>query len=521
MIYTFGHFELDTGQQELRRAGVPLAVEPQVFDVIACLVENRNRLVTRDELIEAVWAGRFVSDTTVTSRIKAARQALEDNGQDQRVIRTAPRRGFRFVAEVALKREAIASAGASQALEGIARTLPDKPSVAVMPFANLSNDPEQELLIDGIVEDVIGALSRFTSLFVINRGSTFSYKGQAATAVQVSKDLGVRYIVEGTLRKSGNRVRITVQLVDAINNASLFSEQFDGVLDDVFELQDQITQKIVAAVAPGIERLERRRADNAQLAEIDTWLVYQKGLSANDESSEGKLVESIGYFDEVNRLDPKFGPAFAWGALARMALANVYRGNQLGDLSRTAKEKAELAYALDPAEPLALLAAARIQTGLGNHEQALAQASKAVEANANSAHGRRRFGHALLCAGQQEAALEQFDKALLVSPLDPAETMIKGLKAFSHFGLGEYDKGLAAVRSANAPKRMNMLVRFVEPLNLFKLGRTEEAREVMATVRADFPAMSIASIYAGIKYHAASIRDPVIATLRELGVPEE
>lgn len=142
MIYTFGHFELDTGQQELRRAGVPLAVEPQVFDVIACLVENRNRLVTRDELIEAVWAGRFVSDTTVTSRIKAARQALEDNGQDQRVIRTAPRRGFRFVAEVALKREAIASAGASQALEGIARTLPDKPSVAVMPFANLSNDPE-------------------------------------------------------------------------------------------------------------------------------------------------------------------------------------------------------------------------------------------------------------------------------------------------------------------------------------------------------------------------------------------
>lgn len=368
---------------------------------------------------------------------------------------------------------------------------------------------------------MIGALSRFTSLFVINRGSTFSYKGQAATAVQVSKDLGVRYIVEGTLRKSGNRVRITVQLVDAINNASLFSEQFDGVLDDVFELQDQITQKIVAAVAPGIERLERRRADNAQLAEIDTWLVYQKGLSANDESSEGKLVESIGYFDEVNRLDPKFGPAFAWGALARMALANVYRGNQLGDLSRTAKEKAELAYALDPAEPLALLAAARIQTGLGNHEQALAQASKAVEANANSAHGRRRFGHALLCAGQQEAALEQFNIALLVSPFDPAETMIKGLKGFSHFGLGEYDKGLAAVRSANAPKRMNILVRCVEPLNLFKLGRTEEAREVMATVRADFPAMSIASIYAGIKYHAASIRDPVIATLRELGVPEE
>jgi adenylate cyclase len=368
---------------------------------------------------------------------------------------------------------------------------------------------------------VIGALSRFTSLFVINRGSTFSYKGRAATAAQVSKDLGVRYIVEGTLRKSGNRVRITVQLVDAINNASLFSEQFEGVLDDVFALQDQITQKIVAAVAPGIERLELRRAERAALTEVDTWLVYQNGLSAYYEQVEEKFVEAIGYFDEVNRLNPKFAPAFAWGALVRMALASTYRGAELDVLSHVAMEKAELAYVLDPADPLALLAAARIQTGLGNHELAVAQVSKAVEANPNSAYARRRLGYALLVGGRYEAALELFDKALLLSPLDPAESMIKGHKAYAHFALGEYDIGLHAVRSANSPKRMNVMVRCVEPLILLKLGRQEEARPAMARIRADFPKLSIASGYAGLKHLAPSLRDPIIAGLRELGVQEE
>ena len=521
MIYTFGYFELDTAQQELRRAGVPLAVEPQVFDVIACLVENRDRLVTRDELIEAVWAGRFVSDTTVTSRIKAARQALDDNGQDQKLIRTAPRRGFRFVADVAVKPEAISNPGISLAAAEPDLILPDKPSVAVMPFANLSNDPEQEVLVDGIVEDVVGALSRFTSLFVINRGSTFSYKGQATTATQVSRDLGARYIVEGSLRKSGNRVRITVQLVDATNNASLFSQQFDGVLDDVFELQDQITQKIVAAVAPGIERLELRRAERAAPTEVDTWLVYQKGLSAYYEQVEEKFVEAIGHFDEVNRLDPKFAPAFAWAALVRIALASTYRGTELDGLSCVANAKAEMAYTLDSTDPIALLAAARIQTALGNHEQAVAQVQKAVEANTNSAYARRRLGFALEAGGHHKAAIEQFDMALLLSPFDPAESMIKGHKAFAHFALGEYEIGLIVVRSVTSPKRMNVMVRCVEPLLLLKLGRLEEARVAMAKTRTDFPKMSITSTYAGLKHMAPNLRDPAIDGLRELGVPEE
>jgi tetratricopeptide (TPR) repeat protein len=290
---------------------------------------------------------------------------------------------------------------------------------------------------------------------------------------------------------------------------------------DIFVIQDEITNAIAAAIAPEIERLERRRAETAQPAEVDAWLVYQKGLSAYDDASETRLVEAIGYFDEVNRLDPKFAPAFAWAALVRMALANVYRGDELDDLSRVAKQKAELAYSLDPAEPLCLLASARIQTGLGNHDQALAQVWKAVEANTNSYFARRRLAHALLVAGQHEAALEQFDQALLLSPLDPSETLTKGLKAFAYFALGDYDKSLSSVRSANSPKRMNLLIRCVEPMNLLKLGRTEEARAAIAKTQADFPNMSITSIYSGVKYHASNLVDPVIAALRELGVPEE
>lgn len=178
-----------------------------------------------------------------------------------------------------------------------------------MPFANLSNDPEQEVLVDGIVEDVIGALSRFTSLFVINRGSTFSYKGQATTAAQVSKDVGVRYIVEGSLRKSGNRVRITAQLVDAVNNASLFSEQFDGVLDDVFALQDQITEKIVLAVAPEIDAQERQRVRRLPVSDLSAWGLYQRSVWHTDRLNREDFTIGLSLLEEAVAREPGLAAA--------------------------------------------------------------------------------------------------------------------------------------------------------------------------------------------------------------------
>jgi len=216
LLYLFEDFALDCERRELRRATELLSVEPQVFDLLQYLIRNRERVVSKDDLVAAVWHGRIVSEATLSSRINAARCALDDNGEEQRLIRTIVRKGIRFVGTV---REEPA-VGSTAAL-----TLPDYPSIAVLPFVNMSDDPEQEYFADGMVEDLITGLARVKWLFVIARNSTFAYKGRAVDVKQVGRELGVRYVLEGSVRKAANRVRVTGQLVEAENGRHLWAER--------------------------------------------------------------------------------------------------------------------------------------------------------------------------------------------------------------------------------------------------------------------------------------------------------
>jgi TolB-like protein len=207
-------------------------------------------VVSKDDLIEAVWKGRVVSETALTTRLNAARSAIGDTGEEQRLIKTLPRKGFRFVGSV---REAEAPAAATargnpQESPKPALTLPDKPSIAVLPFTNLSSDPEQEYFADGIAEDVLTTLSKIQELLVIVRNSCFVFKGQARDIREIGRMLGARYVLEGSVRKAGNRIRLAAQLIDSVNGGHVWADRFEGELDDVFELQDRITQDIVAAL---------------------------------------------------------------------------------------------------------------------------------------------------------------------------------------------------------------------------------------------------------------------------------
>ena len=211
MRYIFENYAIDTDRRELNRGADVVSVAPQVFDLLDYLIRNRERVVSKDDLIKAIWNGRSVSDAALTTRLNVARSAIGDSGDEQRLIKTLPRKGFRFVGQV---REAQGPAGATvtgnlEQEPKPALPLPDKPSIAVLPFSNLSSDPEQEYFADGMVEDIITGLSRSRSLFVIARNSTFTYKGKAVDIKQVVRELGVRYVLEGSVRKSGNRVRIT------------------------------------------------------------------------------------------------------------------------------------------------------------------------------------------------------------------------------------------------------------------------------------------------------------------------
>src|SRR3981189_177567 len=259
------------------------SVAPQVFDLLDYLIRNRERVVSKDDLINTIWSGRSVSDAALTTRLNAVRSAIGDSGEHQRLIKTLPRRGFRFVGTVQeAQRRTVEPLGSAahggDTTPASAPRLPDKPSIAVLAFQNMSGNPEQEYFADGIVDDIITALSRIRWLFVIARNSSFTYKGRAVDVKQIGRELGVRYVLEGSVRKAANRVRITGQLIDAAAGTHLWAERFEGSLDDIFELQDQIAMSVVGAIAPQLERAEIERAKRKPTGNLSAYDYCLRGI---------------------------------------------------------------------------------------------------------------------------------------------------------------------------------------------------------------------------------------------------
>ena len=269
MIYRFDAYSLDTESLELRRDGVVVPVEPQVFSVLAHLIENRDRVVGKNELIDAVWDGRAISDGALNSRINSVRRAVGDDGTAQAVIKTFARRGFRFVA--AISEDTLPAADPLEAQVG-------KPSIAVLPFGNLSNDLEQEYFSDGITEDLITALSRIRRFRIVARGSTASYKDHSTDVRKIASELDARFVIEGSVRKAGNRIRLTVQLVDGGSGKDIWAERYDRELDDIFALQDELTLAIIGAVEPAMRRAEQDRITRKPPESLDAWEIYQQGV---------------------------------------------------------------------------------------------------------------------------------------------------------------------------------------------------------------------------------------------------
>ena len=276
MRYLFEEYALDMDRRELRRGTTPVAIEPQVFDLLVHLIRRRDRVVSKDELLASVWRGRAISESALFNRINAARNAIGDTGARQKLIKTLPRRGLRFVGVVREEESGPAEAGLQKPSLGIA----DKPSIAVLPFLNLSGDPEQDYFIDGVVEDIITALSRNRGFFVIARNSSFTYKGKPVDAKQVAHALGVRYILEGSVRKSGNRVRVTGQFIEAGSGRHLWADRFDGDLVDIFDLQDQLVTSVVGAIAPQLEKAEIDRAKLDMTGDLAAYDFYLRGLAS-------------------------------------------------------------------------------------------------------------------------------------------------------------------------------------------------------------------------------------------------
>jgi TolB-like protein len=523
--YLFEEYAFDTDRRELHRGADVVSVAPQVFDLLDYLIRNRERVVSKDDLINAIWNGRIVSDAALTTRLNAARNAIGDSGDEQRLIKTLPRKGFRFVATV---REAQEPAGAATAGKPIepprpALTLPDKPSIAVLPFANLSSDPEQDYFADGIVDDIITALSHFKALFVIARNSSFTYKGRAVDVKQVGRELGVRYVLEGSVRKAANRVRITGQLVDAATGAHLWADRFDGGIGDIFDLQDQVTESVVGAIAPAVEKAEIERAKRKPTESLDAYALYLRGSArfyqfAGRQASE----EALRLFNSAIELDPDFASAYG-----RAALCYVYAKsegwisgtpNQIAEVTRLAQRAVELgkddAFAL-AASGWALAYVVR------DLEVGAALIDRALVLNSNLAVAWSSGGWVKTWLGEQEAAIERFARAMRLSPLDPLATGMRGGTAFAHFLLGRYDEAAswAAMALQDRPDFQPGL-RIAAASNAMA-GRPEQAHKAMARLRQLNPALRVSNLKdVRGPYRRAEDLSRYEEGLRQAGLPE-
>jgi TolB-like protein len=521
--YLFEEYAFDTDRRELHRGAEVVSVAPQVFDLLDYLIRNRERVVSKDDLINAIWNGRIVSDAALTTRVNVARNAIGDSGEEQRLIKTLPRKGFRFVGPV---REAQGPGGAATADNPgqpakPALALPDKPSIAVLPFTNLSSDPEQDYFADGMAEDIITALSRFKALFVIARDSSFTYKGRAVDVKQVGRELGVRYVLEGSVRKAANRVRITGQLVDTATGAHLWADRFDGGLGDIFDLQDQVTESVVGAIAPAVEKAEIERAKRKPTESLDAYALYLRGLARFYQfASRQANGEALRLFNSAIELDPDFASAYG-----RAASCYVFAKSE-GWISVTAKEIAEVtrlaqrAVELGKDDAIALATGGQALAFVVRDLEAASLIDRALVLNSNLAEAWFYGGWVKNWLGEPEAAIERFARAMRLSPLDPRVTAMRAGTAHAHFFLGRYDEAAswAAMALQDRPDFQPGL-RIAAASNAMA-GRPEQAHQAVARLRQLNPALRVSNLKDVLGPYGHANLSRYEEGLRQAGLPE-
>jgi TolB-like protein len=412
--FVFADHVLDTDKRELRRGSEPIPTEPQVFDLLVYLVQNRDRVVSKDDLIASVWRGRVVSDSTLTSRINAARTAIGDSGGEQKLIRTIARKGLRFVGEVHMQPDGGEPAAVDsprdevRASPHIALPLPDRPAIAVLPFINMSGDPEQEYFSDGISEDIITALSKLRWFFVIARNSSFTYKGKAVHMKQVAEELGVGYVVEGSVRKGGDRVRITAQLNDVATGSHVWAERYDRDLADVFAVQDEITEAIVAAIEPQIYAAEHFRAKHKPPDSTDAWDLVMRALSHYWRVTRQDNVVAQALLEKATAIDPNYGQAL--GVLAASHTFSAHMGwADLASVTPVAERAALAAIRADSEDPWAHYALGSVYLFMRRFEDSLSEFEQALRLNPNFSLAQGYFGLALAYCGRWQEADEAPD----------------------------------------------------------------------------------------------------------------
>jgi len=524
MTLSFGDYDIDVERRELRRAKTPVHVEPQVFDLLVYLVKNRDRVVSKDDLIASVWGGRIVSDSTLTSRINAVRNAVGDTGEDKKLIRTIARKGFRFVGAVHMQPSGDEPAHFTlpppnefQEQSRVALPLPDRPAIAVLPFINMSGDSEQEYFSDGISEDIITALSKLRWFFVIARNSSFIYKGKAVHMKQLAEELGVGYVVEGSVRKAGNNVRITVQLNDVATGSHIWAERYDRSIADVFAVQDEITEAIVAAIEPQVYAAESFRAKRKSPDSMDAWDLVMRALSHYWRVTRQDNVVAQALLEKATAIDPGYGQAL--GVLATSHTFSAHMGWEDRATATPVAERAALAAILaDSEDPWAHHALGCVYLFTRRFDDSLAEFELALRLNPNFSLAQGYYGLALSYCGRWEEANVAARRALRLSPRDPFSAVYYGIAAYAYFVGRNYDEAIRLSREGLRQRSDFVGAHRVLTSAAGMAGKTDIASVALQELRRAQPSISLAWIAGQMPIKLEADREHYLEGFRRAGL---
>jgi len=521
--FFFSGYAFDTDRRELRHHDTLVPLTPQVFDLLDYLLRNRERVVSKDELVASIWQARAVTDSALTTRINAVRAAVGDTGKSQRVIRTLPRKGFRFVADVREGEPAPRRAGDAAAPATPALALPEKPSIAVLPLKNLPHDPGQEHISDGITEDIITELSRFSELFVIARNSSFQYKGKTKDVRQIGRELGVRYVLEGSFRRHDGRVRIAAQLVDALTGAHRWAERYDRKLADVFALQDELARAIATTLAAHVNKAE---AERTLLKPPVSWQAYEYFVRGADMLAGywstvkvADLYESRRLLERSLAIDPGYARACAslsttWIIAWRNRLDKDHLDPAALD---EAHRMANRAVQLNPNLPQAHASLGVVLAWKRQHDAGVAEFDKAVALNPNFTDWRMAI--ALVYAGQGERAVEVLKSHMRLDPFYvPLAPHWLGL---AHYTLGQYPAALAALSECALRAPNYGAVHLWLAATHARMGQMEAARTEAGKVLTLDPGFTIERVARStIAFKHREAEEDCFEAMRLAGLPE-
>ncbi|MES2896586.1 MAG: winged helix-turn-helix domain-containing protein [Pseudomonadota bacterium] len=517
MIYRFAGYTLDTEKHELTRSDVPVPMEPQVFALLLLLVENRERLVGKDEIVEKIWKGRIVSEAAIASRVKSARQVIGDDGTTQRLIRTIPKIGFRFVGEVeAVARPATLSEGQTPAAGPEEPSF--RPSIAVLPFNVLGDLGPAAAIAEALPHDLITELSRLRWLFVIARGSSFRFRGAEADTERVRAALNVRYCLSGSVETDARSMTLTVELCDTQDGGVVWSERFRGALGAVHEVREQIVQAVIGALELQIPLNEARLARLKSPENLDAWSAYHLGLHHMYRFSRDGNALAASLFERAIAMEPDFARAHAGLSFTHFEGAFLSFADDAAQAIDLARRCAERSLEHDPLDPFCNLVMGRAYWLHGDLEASLPWLDRAIRLNPNYAQARYSRGWTETLLGHGSEGQANVGAAFQLSPLDPLVYGMHGVRAMSHIVLGEPAQAAEwaerAARSPGAHALIEMIAAVAHGLS----GDEVRAQAWAQSARRRSPGLGSADFLRAFPFRESAVRRRITEMLDRLAV---